>query len=185
MIWFDSWSEIQRVLIVGTAGYLAVIAVLRIPGKRTLAQLNAFDLVVTVAIGSTLASILLSDDVSLLEGVIGLALLAALQFVVALTASRVKGVRRVISSTPTLLMYDGRILADAARRQRVSDAEIRQVIRSAGVGDLRDVGALILEVDGSSSVLTRSAMGDGSALADLQPCGSEPGRGLRGRDRGA
>ncbi|MDY6998896.1 MAG: DUF421 domain-containing protein [Actinomycetota bacterium] len=167
-MWFDSWSEIQRVLLVGTAGYLAVIVVLRVPGKRTLAQLNAFDLVVTVAIGSTLASILLGDDVSLLEGIVGLALLAALQFIVALVASRVKGGRRVLSSTPTVLVSDGRIRADAARRQRISDDEIRQMIRGAGVGDISQIEAVVLEVDGTASVITRAAAGDRSALAGLR-----------------
>lgn len=166
-IWFDSWSEIHRLLLVGTAGYLSVIVVLRIPGKRTLAQLNAFDLVVSVAIGSTLASMLLNDDVSLAEGVIALALLATLQFAIALITSRTKWGRRVISSAPTVLLADGRIDTDATRRQRVSADEIRQVIRSAGAGDIGQIAAVVLEVDGSMSVITRDAAGDGSALAPL------------------
>ena len=68
-MWFDDWSDIVRVLIVGTAAYVGLVALLRISGKRTLAKLNAFDLVVTVAFGSTLATILLSSDVSYAEGV--------------------------------------------------------------------------------------------------------------------
>ena len=75
-MWFQSWSDLLRVLLVGTAGYAAVVVLLRVTGKRTLAKLNAFDLVVTVALGSTLATILLSADVSWSEGALALALLA-------------------------------------------------------------------------------------------------------------
>jgi len=63
--------------------------VLRVSGKRTLAKLNAFDFVVTVALGSTLATILLNSTVSWAEGAVALAVLAGLQFLVAVVASRV------------------------------------------------------------------------------------------------
>ena len=89
-MWFDDWSDIVRVLIVGTAAYVGLVALLRISGKRTLAKLNAFDLVVTVAFGSTLATILLSSDVSYAEGVTALVLLAVLQFVAAMISSRLR-----------------------------------------------------------------------------------------------
>ena len=49
-MWFDSWYELGRVLAVGASAYLTVVLVLRLSGKRTLAKLNAFDLVVTVAL---------------------------------------------------------------------------------------------------------------------------------------
>lgn len=68
-MWFDGWYGIARVLVIGSAAYVALIALLRISGKRTLSKLNAFDLVVTVALGSTLATILLSKDVALAEGI--------------------------------------------------------------------------------------------------------------------
>jgi len=75
---FTGWQPIVRVLVIGTAAYVALVAVLRVSGKRTLSKLNAFDLVVTVAIGSTFASILTSKDLALAEGVTALALLTGL-----------------------------------------------------------------------------------------------------------
>ena len=87
-MWFDRWSDLARVLLVGSASYATLVVVLRASGKRTLAKLNAFDLVVTVAIGSTLATAFLNSDVSWSEGVVALCVLALLQFVVAtVTAS--------------------------------------------------------------------------------------------------
>jgi len=61
---FDSWTGLGRVLLVGVLAYSALVLTLRVSGKRTLTKLNAFDLVVTVALGSTLATVLLSKDVA-------------------------------------------------------------------------------------------------------------------------
>lgn len=79
----DSWFGLLRVAVVGTLAYAALVALLRVSGKRTLSKLNAFDLVVTVALGSTLATVLLSKDVALTEGLLAFALLAGLQWAVA------------------------------------------------------------------------------------------------------
>jgi len=81
-MWFDTWTDLGRVLIVGPLAYAALVAVLRISGARSLSKLNAFDLVVTVALGSTLATVLLNGSVSLAEGVLGLVVLVLLQYLV-------------------------------------------------------------------------------------------------------
>ncbi|MGB3351529.1 MAG: YetF domain-containing protein [Mycobacterium sp.] len=166
-MWFDAWTDIARVLLVGSAAYITLVAVLRISGKRTLAKLNAFDLVVTVAVGSTLATILLNADVSFVEGVTALALLAGLQFLAATISSRLKAGRSVLTSRPTLLVSQGRLLDDELRRQRVSADEIRQAIRSSGQGDVSKVAAVVLESDGSLSVIGSDKIGDWSALTGV------------------
>ena len=166
-MWFDDWSDIVRVLIVGTAAYVGLVAILRVSGKRTLAKLNAFDLVVTVAFGSTLATILLSSDVSYAEGVTALVLLAVLQFLAAMISSRLRLGRAVITARPTLLLRDGTIVADAVRAQRISADEIRQAVRASGAGSLADIAAVVLETDGTLSVISADRLGDGSALGGL------------------
>ena len=82
-MFFQSWSSLAATAITGVSAYIALIVTLRLSGKRTLAKMNAFDFVVTVALGSTLATVLLSKDVPLAEGVLAFALLIALQFAVA------------------------------------------------------------------------------------------------------
>ena len=69
-MFFESWSALLRLAIVGVSAYVALVLLLRVFGKRTLAKLNAFDLVVTVALGSTLAAVLLNRSVALAEGVL-------------------------------------------------------------------------------------------------------------------
>ena len=61
-MFFDTWYQVVRILIVGTLGYIGLLVLHRISGKRTLSKLNAFDFIVTVAFGSTLATLLLSTS---------------------------------------------------------------------------------------------------------------------------
>lgn len=166
-MWFDSWFDIVRLLLVGTAAYVSLVLVLRISGKRTLATLNAFDLVVTVALGSTLATILLSSDVAWSEGVVALGLLVALQVVVAWSSARLPRGRSIVNARPALLVQDGTVRSDELRRQRMTERELRQAVRSSGVGSLAEVAAVVLESNGQFSVIRSSALGDGSALQDV------------------
>ena len=166
-MWFDNWSDVLRVLLVGPAAYVLLVVVLRASGKRTLAKLNAFDLVVTVALGSTLATIFLSKDVSWSEGVTALGVLAMLQFLVATFTSRLPRARLVVTAEPTLLLRDGLILEETVRDQRLTVAEVRQAVRSSGAGDVSAVAAVVLESDGTLSVIPTGKLGNGSALKDV------------------
>ncbi|RWZ59310.1 DUF421 domain-containing protein [Labedella populi] len=166
-MWFDSWSDVWRVLLVGTAAYVFLVLLLRLSGKRTLSQLNAFDFIVTVALGSTLATILLSSDVAWVEGAIALALLAALQLLVAFTTSRLPHVQKIVKSRPTMVLTDGRVDTRALARNRLTEQELHQAVRSSGVGDLSLVAAVVLETNGKLSVIPKQQLGDGSALADV------------------
>ncbi|RYZ79304.1 MAG: DUF421 domain-containing protein, partial [Proteobacteria bacterium] len=73
---------LARTLTLGLMSYIGLVFLLRVSGKRALSKMNAFDLIVTVALGSTLATVLLSKDVSLIQGFAALALLLLMQFVV-------------------------------------------------------------------------------------------------------
>lgn len=163
-MWFDSWSDLGRVVAVGAAAYVALVILLRVVGKRTLAKLNAFDLVVTVALGSTLATVLLNADVSWAEGATAFGVLAALQLVVSWTTSRAPGGRAALTAHPTVIVRDGVLDEDAMRAQRLTVGEVRQALRSSGVGGLDRVQQVVLESDGTLSVIQTSAAGDGWAL---------------------
>jgi uncharacterized membrane protein YcaP (DUF421 family) len=166
-MWFDSWSDIGRIVLVGTAAYAVLIVVLRLTGKRTLSQLNAFDFVVTVALGSTVATILLSSDVSWSEGVVALGLLAGLQLLVAGISARWPRTRTVITAEPVVVLAHGQIRRQALQENRLSEAEVRQAVRMQGSGDLSKVAAVVLETNGKLSVISSSTYGNGSALDEL------------------
>ncbi|MFC8190647.1 DUF421 domain-containing protein [Cellulomonas sp. NPDC057328] len=163
-MWFDSWGDLLRVVLVGAAAYATLVALLRVTGKRSLAKLSAFDLVVTVALGSTLATILLSADVSWTEGATAFVVLLLLQLAVSWTATRVRAGRWVVTAHPTTVLRDGVVDHDALTAQRLTEAELRQAVRSSGVGGLDQVARVVLETDGTLSVITSQQLGDGSAL---------------------
>ena len=94
-MWFNDWATVWRTVAVGAAAYVAMVLLLRISGNRTLSKMNAFDFVVTVAMGSILATILLSRDVALAEGIAAMALLVALQFAVTWLGVRSERVHHV------------------------------------------------------------------------------------------
>lgn len=167
-MFFDNWQGIGRVIVVGTLAYAALIAILRVSGKRTLTKMNAFDLVITVALGSTLATIVLSKDVALAEGVVAFALLAALQFAVTSLSVRSPRFMRRVKSEPTLVFFRGDMLHNALDSQRVTEVEVRAAVRGTGKSQLADVEAVILETDGSFSVLGGAGQIANSAVQDVE-----------------
>lgn len=170
---FQDWATLARTVVVGILSYIALIAILRASGKRTLAKMNAFDFIVTIALGSTLASILLSPDVALAEGLVALGLLVGLQFATALASSRFGAFKRVVTSEPTLLVMRGEILRGALRRERIAELEIHQAARQQGFASLAEVEAMVLESDGTFSVLGQGAA-ERSTLATVPHFRPEP-----------
>ena len=167
IVFYDNMAGLVRVLVLGPLAYIWLVATLRITGKRTLAQLNAFDFIVTVALGSTLATVVLSETVSLSEGALALVLLAVLQLAAALASVRNARVRRAITTEPTVLLDNGRPVVEALQRERISEQSLRQGVRSAGYGGLELVAFVVLETNGELSVVPRSKIGSGSAVIDL------------------
>lgn len=163
-VWFHDWSGILGVLVTAVVAYAALVVILRGFGKRTLSQLNQFDWVVTVALGSTLATVILSAEIAIAEGVAALAVLVALQFLVAWTEVRSDLVTRVVRGEPRLLLHDGRLLRDAMHQERVTERDLLQALRQHGIARLEEAGAVILETNGNLSVLDRRT---GGALEPL------------------
>lgn len=151
-MFFNDAFSLLRVVIVGTLAYLSLVLLLRVSGKRTLSKMNAFDLVVTVAIGSTLATVLLSKDVALADGVAAFTLLIGLQYVITWLSVRSRRVENLIKAEPSLLYFNGRFL-EAMKSERVTEAEVRAAVRSQGLSEMESVAAVVLETDGSLTVL--------------------------------
>ena len=163
-MFFDTAHGLLRVLVIGPLAYVALVAVLRVSGKRTLAKMNAFDFVITVALGSTLATILLSKDVALLEGVLAFVMLAALQYGVAWTVLRAEPIEQAVKSAPSALLIDGQVDETALRQERVTREEVKSAVRKSGIGDLSMVAAVFLETDGSFTVIGHDAAGGRTAF---------------------
>lgn len=164
---FDGWSPLLRTVVIGSLTYLALIFILRVCGKRTLSKWNAFDYVVTIALGSVLATVILSKSVSLAQGLTALALLVGLQFVVTWLSVRSKSVAALVKAKPTLLLFRGEYQRAAMRRTRVTDEEVRAALRNKGFATLGAAAAVILETDGSFSVIEKFGESGSSTLVDV------------------
>ena len=163
---FNQWSSLAHTLIAGSLGYILIIFLLRISGKRTLSKWNSFDFVVTIAFGSILASLLLSKSTSLAQAVLGFGLLVLYQFGLTWLAVRSEIVQKLIKAKPTLLFYEGQFLQSLLQQERVAEGEVLAAIRNQGIGSLNQVDAVILETDGSFSVI--QDLQGSSALRDVE-----------------
>lgn len=155
-MFFQGWQGLARTVVVGVLAYVTLVLLLRISGKRTLAKLNAFDLVVTVALGSTLSAILLQESIALSEGALALALLVGMQYLITFLSVRSPFLADAVRSEPTLLARDGSFLKGAMRRERVTEDEALSAVRAAGGTDIATVKLLVLESDGSLSATIRA-----------------------------
>ncbi len=165
---YNSISYLFNTAIVGILAYIGVIILLRISGKRTLSKWNSFDFVVTIAFGSILAAMLLSSSTSLAQGLLGFGLLVLFQYLLTWIAARSSVIQKLIKAKPTLLLYQGKILDSALKNERVSEGEILAAIRANGISAIEDVEAVVLETDGSFSVIKEKPSNSDSAFKDVQ-----------------
>ena len=176
------WFQYLSVAAVAAAAYVWLILVLRVTGKRTLAKLNAFDFAITVAFGSALATIIIDENVGLLRGGLVLAMLALLQFAVTKASQWSDFIRKSVRSRPTLLVRNGKLYDEALTYERLTNDELAEIIRNNGFGRLADVGAVILETDGSFSVLG-GRFEDFDLLYDVRTIGDASKEPMRERMR--
>lgn len=157
-----------RTGVLGTCAYVALVVLLRISGKRTLSKMNAFDFLVTVALGSPLATVLISRDTSLAQGVFALALLVGMQFVVTWLSVRWRWVRKLATGEPQTLLYRGEFIGSSLRSSRVTEDEVLAALRASGVDDRRRVHTVVLETDASFSVIESQGPNAASTLQHVR-----------------
>ena len=165
---FENMNPFLEVTITAIIAYIAVILMLRISGKRTLAKWNSFDFVVTIALGSVLASTLLSNKDTFGKGLLGFALLVVFQYIITWISVRSSIIQKLIKAEPALLLYRGEMKHDVMKRERIAEGEILAALRTSGVSAIEDADAVILETDGSLSVIQNINDSSASALKDVK-----------------
>ena len=166
-IFFDSWSKLGRSLVLAFLAYAALVFLLRVSGKRTLSKLNVFDFVFVVALGSTLATTILSEGTTLADGVTAFIILIALQIGLSLLCVYSHQVDMIVNGEPTLLMHKGDFLDEAMKRERVTKEEIHAALREKGMKTYKDVDSVVLETDGTFSIVWRHIGNECSSLIDV------------------
>lgn len=166
-IFFSSWHSLLRTALVALMAYTLLVFLLRVSGKRTLSKMNAFDFVVTIALGSTLATVILNKSVALADGVLAFFLLIFFQLVITWLSARFAAVSHLVKAQPALLLYRGELLRDSMRRERIAEDEIYAIIRQKGLASYKEVDAVVLETDGSLTVIPNVVELDNETLRGL------------------
>jgi uncharacterized membrane protein YcaP (DUF421 family) len=177
---FHGWAQLLRSVIAAAVIYLAIVAALRIAGQKALAKMSGYDMIVTVALGSLVATIPLTTSVSLLDAIAAATTFLGLQQLTRYLQARYRRIHTLVRERPHLLLWNGRLLEDRMLKSDISADEVRAAVRRAGLLSLVQVRAAILENDGEWSIIPQSDAPDDSALEGLaipnanEPPASEP-----------
>lgn len=165
---FNGWDSLVRIVVVAICTYALLVGALRLLGAEALAKMSAYDLVVTIALGSIVATVPLSPDVSLADGAAVVLTYLLLQTATRALMRQSARARTLIKAPPLLVLWDGNLITGNQRRGSIPDEEVHAAVRKAGFGSVREVQAVVLENDGQWSVIPRTQAHDSSALAELR-----------------
>jgi len=153
--WFNSWERLWSVGQGTVFFFVFIVVLIRISGKRTTSQMNNFDWIVLVAIGSLASSGILLENVSIADAGFAIVLLAFLQWLTTWLVIRSDRFANLIKPSPRMLTHKGKLLEGPMRKERISRHEIEAVLRGQGFTALSDANWVILESDGSMTVIPK------------------------------
>ena len=129
--------------------YLFLVVLLRVFGKRELAQLNPFDLVVLLSLANTVQNAIIGDDTSLIGGMIGAFSLCAFNYVVVRFLFRHRRLDQILAGTPTVLIEDGKMCRQGMAKEMLTEIELITVAHRQGFSSIGEVESCILEPGGT------------------------------------
>jgi len=168
-IFETSVEDIFRVLTSAVIVYFLIIVYIRLLGKRSTSELNNFDWIVTVSVGSIVASTVILEDISVTEGGIGIFILMMLQFIVTKLMYNLSAFREVVKSTPQLLLFEGEFIDENMKKERILKPEVYAALRQSGLKSVKQVYAVVLETNSKISVIPNEDDEEvGFSLSDVQ-----------------
>jgi uncharacterized membrane protein YcaP (DUF421 family) len=167
-LWFSSWTNLGVVVLRLALSYAAIVVILRVVGEQALAKMSAYDLIVSITLGSLVASIPFLDRLSLADGISAIVTLVILQELIRWAQARSRRVRAAIVEHPRIVLWNGKILEERLAQWNLTGREIRAAIRKQGIAHVEHVQAVVLENDGEWSVVPRGpGSDDGSVFKHL------------------
>jgi uncharacterized membrane protein YcaP (DUF421 family) len=138
-------EKIVRPIIV----YFAIVVLLRIFGKRELAQLNPFDLVVLLSVSNTVQNAIIGDDNSVTGGILGALSLFAMNYFVVRFLFQHRRLDQMLEGSPTTLISCGKVVREGLAKELLTESELMTVAHRQGFDDIRDVDTCVLEPGGN------------------------------------
>jgi len=129
--------------------YLAMVVLLRVFGKRELAQLNPFDLVVLLSVSNTVQNAIIGEDNTLTGGLIGAVSLFAMNYVVVRFLFRHRRLDQMLEGSPTQLVFGGQVLREGLSKELLTESELAAVAHRQGFDNLSEIESCVLEPGGN------------------------------------
>ena len=147
--------------------YAFLVVGLRLAGKRELAQLNPFDLIVLLLLSNTVQNAIIGDDVTVTGGLLGAATLLGLNWVVVRYLYGHPGVDRLVEGAPDALVENGRVLHDRLQREVITLPELEAAAHKQGIASLDLVERAVLEPGGSISFVAKTPTPESTHYAEI------------------
>jgi uncharacterized membrane protein YcaP (DUF421 family) len=157
------WEKILRAILV----YIFLIVGLRLSGKRELAQLNPFDLVVLLTLSNTVQNAIIGEDNSLLGGLIGASALLLTNYLVVRFMFFHPRLERAIEGHPVCLIEHGRVMERELRKQLISISELRAAAHRQGFDTFNDIETAELEPGGTFSFRRKEMTTDSAQYGEV------------------
>jgi uncharacterized membrane protein YcaP (DUF421 family) len=135
--------------------YAFLVLALRIFGKRELAQLNPFDLVVLLSLSNTVQNAIIGDDTSVTGGLIGAFSLLTVNYLVVRFLFRHRRLDQLFEGRPTVLIHDGLVIHKALAKELLTVSELRTVAHRQGFATLHEIERCVLEPGGTFSIVAK------------------------------
>jgi uncharacterized membrane protein YcaP (DUF421 family) len=148
--------------------YIFLIGFLRLFGKRELAQLNPFDLVVLLSLSNTVQNAIIGDDNSVTGGVIGAFSLLAINWMLARLLFKLPKVNEALEGTKTVLISHGVVDHEALNKETLTEIELRSVLHKQGINDYSEVETAALEPNGTFYIESMKPTLDETHIAALR-----------------
>jgi uncharacterized membrane protein YcaP (DUF421 family) len=145
-------EKIMRPIIV----YAFLVLLLRVFGKRELAQLNPFDLVVLLSLSNTVQNAIIGNDNSLTGGLIGAFSLVFMNYLVVRFLFKHRRIDQILEGSPTVLIENGKIRRSALAKELLTESELLTICHRQGFGDIDEVQTAVLEPGGTFFLKGRS-----------------------------
>lgn len=166
-LFFGDQESFLRIIITAPLIYCLIIINIKIMGKRTTSQLNSFDWLVTVAMGSIVAAVVMQKNTPWINAAFAIIILMGLQFIITKLMFAFPIWKRLVRSEPRILLYKGEFILENMRKERIVKSEILAAAREKGFAEMQDIYAVVMETDASLSVIKKKENSIESTLEDV------------------
>lgn len=145
-----AWSVVSKLIL----GLIALLIVVRVLGRKSLAQMTPYDFVYTLVLGGVLEESLYDDQVNLFHLVLGVSLWGLLIFTLEFISTKSDRLNKLFKGEPSVIVYNGQLVRPALKRNKLEMEQLRALLRTSGCYSLQNAQHMIMETGGQISLTT-------------------------------